>query len=74
MILTARDDGLQAARDAGVRWAGLDRRADPAVFDAWRDAGFRVVAYTVNDRAERDRLLALGVCGFFSDDPIAVMA
>ncbi|MGO4549957.1 glycerophosphodiester phosphodiesterase [Lysobacter sp. 2RAF19] len=74
MFLTARDDGLQAARDAGVRWAGLDRRADPAVFAAWRDAGFRVVAYTVNDRAERDRLLALGVCGFFSDDPVAVRA
>ncbi len=74
MFLTARDDGIQAAHAAGVRWAGLDRRAHATVFDAWREAGFRVVAYTVNDRAERDRLFGLGVCGFFSDDPIAVMA
>ena len=74
MFLTARSDGIEAARAAGVRWAGLDRRADPSVFDAWREAGFRVVAYTVDDRAERDRLLALGVCGFFSDDPLATMA
>ena len=74
MFLTARSDGIQAAHAAGVRWAGLDRRADASVFDAWREAGFRVVAYTVDDRAERDRLLALGVCGFFSDDPLATMA
>lgn len=74
MFLTKRSDGIEAARAAGVRWAGLDRRAEPSVFDAWREAGFRVIAYTVNDRAERDRLLALGVCGFFSDDPLATMA
>ncbi|KGQ20267.1 Glycerophosphoryl diester phosphodiesterase [Lysobacter dokdonensis DS-58] len=73
MFLTRTGDGIDAARAAGVQWAGVDRRAPPAVFAAWREAGFRVVAYTVNDRAERDRLLALGVCGFFSDDPVSLM-
>ncbi|MUV14937.1 glycerophosphodiester phosphodiesterase [Noviluteimonas gilva] len=74
MFLTARSEGIEAARAAGVQWAGLDRRAAPSVFDEWREAGFRIIAYTVNDRAERDRLLALDVCGFFSDDPRATMA
>ena len=73
MFLTARSEGIEAAHAAGVRWAGLDRRAPPAVFAAWRAAGFRLIAYTVDDRAERDRLLALGVCGFFSDDPLSTM-
>ena len=73
MFLSRSTEGLDAARDAGVQWAGIDRRASDATFNAWRDAGFKVVAYTVNDRRERDRLLALGVCGFFSDDPIATM-
>ena len=73
MFLTRSQEGIADARAAGVQWAGLDRRANDAVFAAWHDAGFRIVAYTVNDRAERDRLLALGVRGFFSDDPIATM-
>jgi glycerophosphoryl diester phosphodiesterase len=74
MFLTAHREAIAAARAAGVRWAGVDRRAGDAVFVAWRDAGFKVVAYTVDDPRERDRLLALGVCGFFSDDPLALMA
>jgi glycerophosphoryl diester phosphodiesterase len=73
MFLTARDDAIDAARAAGVGWVGLDRRAPDSVFVAWREAGFRMVAWTVNDRDERDRLLALGVCGLFSDDPLSLM-
>lgn len=74
MFLTARSEAIDAARDAGVRWVGLDRRAPEAVYAAWREAGFRLVAWTVDDRDERDRLLERGVCGFFSDDPLALMA
>jgi len=73
MFLTWRRDAIDAARAMGVTWAGLDRRAPDAVYAAWREAGFRIIAWTVNDRAERDRLLALGVSGFFSDDPLSLM-
>jgi glycerophosphoryl diester phosphodiesterase len=72
MFLTKRSEAIDEARAMGVTWAGLDCRAPDAVYVAWRDAGFRLIAYTVNDRAERDRLLALGVSGFFSDDPLSL--
>jgi len=73
MFLTSTSRDIDAARAMGVAWAGLDRRSPPAVFDAWREAGFRLIAWTVDDRAERDRLLARGVSGFFSDDPLRLM-
>jgi glycerophosphoryl diester phosphodiesterase len=73
MFLTRHDDAIDEARAMGVTWAGLDRRAPDAVYDAWRTAGFRLIAYTVNDRVERDRLLALRVSGFFSDDPLSLI-
>jgi glycerophosphoryl diester phosphodiesterase len=73
IYLTARSDEIDAVHDAGVRWVGLDRRAPDAVFIAWREAGFKTVAWTVNARADRDRVLALGVSGLFSDDPVALM-
>ncbi|MCC8363376.1 hypothetical protein LK996_09860 [Lysobacter sp. A6] len=72
IFLTARSDAIHEARDAGVRWVGLDRRAPDAVYAAWREAGFRIVAWTVNTPADRDRVLRLGACGLFSDDPIAL--
>lgn len=72
MFLTARRDAIAEARAMGVTWVGLDRKAPDAVYAAWRDVGFRMIAWTVNDRAERDRLLALGVSGFFSDDPLSL--
>jgi glycerophosphoryl diester phosphodiesterase len=73
MFLTGRDDAIGAARRAGVTWVGLDRRAPDVVYDAWREAGFRIVAWTVNSRVDRDRVLALGACGMFSDDPVSLM-
>jgi len=37
-------------------------------------AGFEVVPYTVNERAQMDRLLALGVAGLISDAPDVLFA
>lgn len=39
-----------------------------------RAGGGRILPYTVNDPAEMDKLLALGVDGFFTDDPARGMA
>ena len=74
MYLTRVRDDIEAARALGVAWAGIGKDADDAVFRAWVAAGFKVVAWTVDRVVDRDRLLALGVSGFFSDDPKALMA
>ena len=46
-----------------------DRVADDAVVENIRAAGFRVLAYTVNDPARAERLAALGARGIFTDRP-----
>ena len=73
MFLTRGTADIAAARAMGIAWAGIAHDAGDGVFTAWLDAGFRVIAWTVDDIAVRDRLLALGVSGFFSDDPLALM-
>jgi glycerophosphoryl diester phosphodiesterase len=72
MFLTQVNIDIDAAREAGVTWVGIKYTAPDEVFSDWIAAGFKTVAYTVDDRTQRDRLLALGVSGFFSDDPIAL--
>ena len=74
MFLTARSDGIQAAHAAGVRWAGLDRRADPSVST---HGARRVSAWSPTRSTIAPNAIACsrsGVCGFFSDDPLATMA
>ena len=74
IFLSRTADDIDAAREAGVTWAGIGHAASDAVFRAWIDAGFRTIAWTVDDRGIRDRLIALGVQGVFSDDPLAMLA
>ena len=74
MFLTRKAADIAAARSLGVTWAGIAKDASDGVFRAWVEAGFNVVAWTVDRVDTRDHLLALGVCGFFSDDPLALMA
>lgn len=69
MYLTATDTDIAAATAAGVTWVGVSQAASNTVFTNWINAGFKVVAWTVNRRHRRDELLALGVSGFFTDDP-----
>jgi glycerophosphoryl diester phosphodiesterase len=74
MFLTRTASDIAAARALGATWVGINRMATDSVFRAWIAAGFKATAYTIGTRAERDRLLALGVSGFFSDDPHRLMA
>lgn len=54
---------------AGVTWGGLSAWATDDQMRAWVASGLKVLVWTVNRRYIRDRKLALGARGFFSDDP-----
>ena len=54
---------------AGVKWVGIDARATDADTKKWLASGLKVIVWTVDRRFMRDAKLALGVHGFFSDDP-----
>lgn len=54
---------------AGVGWAGVSSAASDAHIQSWVDAGVITTCYGVTRRYRRDELLALGVRGFFADDP-----
>lgn len=54
---------------AGVKWAGLAASATDDQMRTWVASGLKVLVWTVNRRYVRDRKLALGAKGFFSDDP-----
>lgn len=45
------------------------RQAQPRLVKAAHDRGFRVLVYTVNTPADRDRLVRVGVDGVFSNYP-----
>jgi glycerophosphoryl diester phosphodiesterase len=68
-INDAVNDSKTAPKAAGVTWVGMDVSVSDAAIAAWVAAGYKVVIYTVNRRWQRDRCLALGVSGFYSDDP-----
>jgi glycerophosphoryl diester phosphodiesterase len=74
IFLTRTSADIAAVRDAGVAWVGIGCNASDAVFTDWIAAGFKAIAWTVDDRRVRDHLRALGVSGFFSDDPLSLMA
>ncbi len=53
----------------GVTWGAVDHQRDPSLISDWVNAGINVVAFNVDRRYHRDAMLALGVKGFYSDDP-----
>lgn len=53
----------------GAKWAGISAAASDADTTKWISSGLKVLIWTVNRRSVRDSKLALGVKGFFSDDP-----
>lgn len=59
-----------AATSARIGWAGISAAAPDADTRRWVASGIKVLVWTVNRRYERDLKLALGVKGFFSDDPV----
>lgn len=55
-----------------INWVGAGISSTPmtdAEIQNWITAGIKVVCWTVNRRSIRDAKLALGVVGFFTDDP-----
>lgn len=72
MYIPVGTSQIAAAQAAGITWAALDQATESdATFQAWYDAGFKVVAYTVNRRWRLAQLQALGiVTAYVTDDPI----
>jgi glycerophosphoryl diester phosphodiesterase len=54
---------------AGVKWVGIPM-GTAAELKKWVDSGLNVLLWTISRRFQRDEALALGVRGFFSDDPV----
>jgi glycerophosphoryl diester phosphodiesterase len=62
--------GPEAAVAAGVKWAGISYVIPDTDMRAWVQSGINVLVWTPARRFERDAKLALGVKGFYCDDPI----
>lgn len=54
----------------GIGWVGVSTSASGAYISSMIAAGIKVAAYTPNWHYQRNTLAALGVIGYFSDDPI----
>src|SRR5690606_14246765 len=71
-------DSLPAASASEIAATGIEwvcakwQLCTPANVAAWRSAGLKVLAWTVNSRASWETLRADGVDGCFSDDPFLV--
>jgi glycerophosphoryl diester phosphodiesterase len=50
-------------------WSPLYRNAKPEDIAAARSLGLKVIPWTVNERSEMERLIALGVDGLITDYP-----
>jgi glycerophosphoryl diester phosphodiesterase len=59
---------LVAAAGCAV-WSPLYRNARPDDVAAARALGIKVIPWTVNERADMERLIALGVDGLITDYP-----
>ena len=59
---------VQKAKDIGICGVFIRQDLSDDVFERWLDAGFVVHAYTLNNTANYQRLLDLGVTGFYSDN------
>jgi hypothetical protein len=60
----------QDARISGVWAVALPANDAPERFQRFKTAGLTVLVYTINRHYQRDSFLALGVDGFFTDDPV----
>lgn len=74
LYLTATSTDIASATANGATWASVSLASADSVFTDWIAAGFKTMGHTVNRRSDRDRLLALGCSGMFSDDPVYVKA
>ncbi len=83
---TFRDADLSPVQKLALRGMWLNGRSQPDLISMehvrltrrrvrrLKRRGYTVLAWTVNDLAEVDRLLALGVDGVMTDDPAVVLA
>ena len=69
LYLTATSTDIATAKANGTTWASVSIASADSVFTDWIAAGVKTMGHTVNRRSDRDRLLALGCSGMFSDDP-----
>lgn len=59
---------IETVKGSGAGWVGLPM-SKPEDLKKWTDSGLKVLVWTVSRRFQRDESLAVGVRGFFSDDP-----
>jgi len=64
-----QESEYQTIANQNINFIGVSKRVSDGYIQSLKAAGFRVLVYTVNHRYEKDRLLNLGVDGFFSDEP-----
>lgn len=74
MLASSGADVLAAAISNNVDYLVYEKGASSARFTDAVAAGKPVFAYTVERRVTRDALLALGVAGMYTDDPLYVSA
>ena len=67
-LATFVDHGLVAAAGCQV-WSPLYRNANPDDVAAAKALGLKTIPWTVNERADMERLIALGVDGLITDYP-----
>lgn len=68
LLDTLREGWFEEARELGcVAVVANHRLMDAAPIGRLHGAGLRVLVYTVNDRADADRLIALGIDGLITD-------
>lgn len=74
LMHSGREAPPPAIAAAGARFVGLDKDAPdlPGVVAALKDAGLRVLAFTVDTQCEHDRVLAAGCDGVFTNEPLYV--
>lgn len=72
MLASTGADVLATAQANNIDYLVYSKDSADARFTDAVTAGIPVFAYTVNRRYERDELLALGVSGMYSDDPVYV--
>lgn len=58
--------------DYGIEYVGLGTFESDSTILSYVNAGIKVVMYTQNRHVDRDRYDALGVSGYFSDDPLYI--
>lgn len=59
---------MEAIWSAGIRYVFMASNETDSTIRSYVARGFKVIAYTIERRKDRDRFLALGVRGLYSDD------